>query len=57
MVVCISQTTLLRSCDRRSEGREEDDIVGVLLENVLETFLGETCHYDGKSTNAALIDE
>lgn len=54
MVVCISQSTLLRSCDRRAKGGEEHDIVRVLLENVLEAFLCETCHW---SVNAALNEE
>lgn len=48
VVICITQTALLGSCYRSSEGREEDDIMWVLLENVLETFLHES--HDGKMT-------
>jgi hypothetical protein len=47
MVVCISQTTLFRSCDWCSKRREEDDILWVLLEYVLEALSDETCHCEG----------
>jgi hypothetical protein len=39
MVVRVSQTALLCSCDRRSKRGEENDIVWVLLEDVLEALL------------------
>jgi hypothetical protein len=41
MLVRIAQSTFFRSCDRCPECRQEDDIVGVLLDNVLETLLYE----------------
>jgi hypothetical protein len=50
MVVCVSQSTLLRSCDWCSKRREEDDILWVLLEYVLEALLDETRHCEGCDT-------
>lgn len=46
MVVCVSQSTLLRSCDGCSKCGEENDIVRVLLYNVLQPFLYEACHFE-----------
>ena len=45
MIVCIPQSTLLRSRYRRSKCGEEHHIIGVLLEDVLDTFLYETRHF------------
>jgi len=46
MIVSVSQPAFLRSCDGCSEGGEEDDIVGILLEDVLDALLYEAGHYD-----------
>lgn len=48
VVIRIAQTSLFGSCYRSPEGREEDDIMWILLENVLETLLHES--HDGKMT-------
>lgn len=47
MVIGISQTAFLCSCNGCAKRREEDYIVGVLLENVLDAFLDEAGHCEG----------
>lgn len=44
MVVGIFEAALLCACDGCAEGGEEDDVVGVPLENVLGAFLDEAGH-------------
>jgi hypothetical protein len=45
MVVGVFETAFLCSCDGRAEGGEEDDVVGVLLEDVFGAFLDEAGHF------------
>jgi len=49
VIVCIAQASLLCSCYRRSQRRENNHIVGVLLEDVFKAFLHER-HFVGKKT-------
>lgn len=44
MVVCVPKSTFLRSGNWCPERREKYDILRVLLENVFNTSLNETCH-------------
>lgn len=39
MVIGIAKAALFRTCDRRAKSGEEYDIVGILLEDVLRSFL------------------
>lgn len=54
VIVCIAQTSLLCSRYRRSQCRENDHIVGFLLEDVLKAFLHER-HFVGKKTLKAQL--
>jgi hypothetical protein len=44
MIICISQTAFLSLCYWRSDSGEEDDVVGILLEDVFGAFLDEARH-------------
>lgn len=54
VVICIAQPSLLRPCHWSSQCRKNDHIVGVLLENVLDTFLDE-CHCVGRKALTARL--
>jgi len=54
MVVCVSETAFLRSCDGCAKGGQEDDILRVLLEDVPEAFLDGTCHFEERSCDTWL---
>jgi hypothetical protein len=45
MVVGVFEAAFLCSGDGRAEGGEEDDVVGVLLEDVFGAFLDEAGHF------------
>jgi hypothetical protein len=44
MVVRITEPAFLGACDWCSQGGEEDDVVWVLLEDILRSFLNEGGH-------------
>jgi hypothetical protein len=45
MVVGVSKSTFSGSCNRCSQRRYENDILWVLLEDVLDAFLYDPCHF------------
>jgi hypothetical protein len=57
MIICVSETALLCSCNGCSKSGKEDHILGVLLEDVLEAFLDETRHCETCNKDAALKKE
>jgi hypothetical protein len=54
MIVCISESSFLCARYGCPKCREEDDVLGVLLENIFDAFLEEACHFGAemRKTNA-----
>jgi hypothetical protein len=53
MIVCISESSFLCARYRCPKCGEEDDVLGVLLEDVFDTFLEEACHFDAEMRKAS----
>jgi len=51
--VGVAETAFVGASEGRAEGREEDDVIGVFLQDVFQSFL-ELSHHGGRCGNARL---